>query len=218
MAVITDYPSLKTAVVEYLAREQDTVLIDRVPTFVQFAEAKFNRELFVRQMEGRSTALVDMLSDEPEFLSLPGDFQTMRRIRLPGVSGAPTLEYKSPAGLDKYRLATKNIVGKPLYFSIFGDEIELAPTPNDAFKIEMVYRKVVPPLATNSTNWLLELAPDAYLYGTLLEAAPYLKQDARIQTWVSGLTSALSSLNKLSSAASVFSAGATTMRVAGPTP
>ena len=47
----------------------------------------------------------------------------------------------------------------------------------------MVYRANIPPLASNGANWLLTLAPDLYLYGALLESAPYIKEDGRIQTW-----------------------------------
>jgi len=215
MAVISNYTDLQAAVAEYLARDDLTA---RIPTFIQFEEAKFNRELFVRQMEGRVTTTADILSTEPEFISLPSDFQSMRRIRLSGVDGKPTLEYKSPAGLDAYRLSINNVTHQPGYFTIFGDEIELAPTPSDNFVIEMVYRKTIPPLAANSTNWLLTMAPDLYLYGALLEAAPYMKEDARIQTWGQGFANALSSLNDLSNTATVFNGGPTRMRFSGPVP
>jgi len=215
---ISSYADLQTAVTEYLAREQDTTLIARIPTFIQLAESKFNRQLFVRQMETRSTTTVDTGSTEPEFISLPSDFQSMRRIRLSGVAGKPTLEFKSPAGLDEYRFSIDNIVEQPLFFTIFGDEIELAPTPNDDFVIEMVYRRNVPPLATNDTNWLLTMAPDLYLYASLLESSPYIKEDGRIQTWALGFSSALNDLNQLSKVATIYNSGPTKMRIAGPTP
>src|SRR6187402_1381556 len=215
MSTIANYTDLQAAIAEYLARDNLTA---RIPTFIQFSEAKFNRELFVRQMETRVVTTVDILSTDFEFISLPSDFQTMRRIRLSGITGKPTLEYKSPAGLDAYRLSINNVTAQPAYFTIFGSEIEIAPTPSDNYAIEMVYRKVVPPLASNSTNWLLAMAPDLYLYGALMEAAPYMKEDGRIQTWASGLSNALGSLNQLSQKAVVFDAGPTRMRFSGPTP
>jgi hypothetical protein len=218
MVAIATYSDLQSAVTEYLARDQDATLIARIPTFIQFAEAKFNRELFVRQMETRSTATVTSGTDDCEFILLPADFQSMRRIRLSGVTGKPTLEYKSPAGLDAYRLAIDNVTDQPAYFTIFGNEIELAPTPNATFTVEMVYRSNIPPLASNSSNWLLSMAPDLYLYGALLESAPYLKEDGRIQTWALGFSNALASLNKLDRTSSTFTAGPTVMRIAGPTP
>jgi hypothetical protein len=215
--MITDYTTLQAAIVEYLARDQDATLIARIPTFIQLAEAKFNRQLFVRQMEQRSTALTDALSSEPEFISLPSDFQSMRRVRLSDVTGKPALEFRSGLQMDDYRFSSGNLAGQPKYFTIFGDEIELAPTPDSATTIEMVYRKNVPALSSNSTNWLLTLAPDIYLYGALLESAPYIKEDARIQTWGLGFSAALDGLNNLG-LTSTFNAGPMVMRMSGVTP
>ena len=217
MGLITDYSGLQAAVTEYLAREQDTTLIARIPSFVQLAEAKFNRQLFVRQMEARATALVNLASGEPEFISLPSDFQSMRRIRLSSVDGKPRLEFMSGSQLDEYRFATANVAGRPRYFAILGGELELAPTPDAAYTIEMVYRAAVPPLASNSSNWLLALAPDLYLYGALLESAPYIKEDERIPTWAAGLASALEALNRLG-LVSTFNAGPMRLGVSGVTP
>lgn len=214
MTQIVDYASLQSAVIEYLARDQDTTLIARIPTFIQLAEAKFNRQLFVRQMEQRATAFVDSGSSEPEFVSLPADFQSMRRVRLSGVTGKPCLAFKSGTQLDEYRFGISNIAGQPRYFTVFGDEIELAPTPDAAYTVEMVYRRNVPPLAVNDPNWLLGLAPDLYLYGALLESAPYIKEDGRIQTWGLGFSSALSDLNTLG-LTSTFNAGPMTVNVSG---
>jgi hypothetical protein len=214
MTQIVNYESLQSAVTEYLARDQDTTLIARIPTFIQLAEAKFNRQLFVRQMEQRATALPDPASSEPEFISLPADFQSMRRVRLSSVGGKPCLAFKSGTQLDEYRFGISDVAGQPRYFTVFGDEIELAPTPDAAYTIEMVYRRIIPPLAANDPNWLLTLAPDLYLYGALLESAPYIKEDARIQTWGLGFSSALNELNNLG-LTSTFNAGPMTVHVSG---
>ena len=212
MTEIIDYTSLQAAVTEYLARDQDTTLIARIPTFVQLAEAKLNRQVFVRQMEQRVTAVIDLTSSEPEFIALPADFQSMRRVRLASVTGKPCLEFRSGTQLDEYRFATQDVSGQPRYFTLFGEEIELAPTPDDAYAVEMVYRQNIPPLSSNATNWLLTLAPDLYLYGALLESAPYIKEDARIQTWGLGFSSALGDLNSLG-LTSTFNAGPLTVRL-----
>ena len=217
MTTITSYATLQTAVTEWLARDQDATLIARIPTFIQLAEAKFNRLLFVRQMEARSTTPTDTSDDEPEFISLPSDFQSMRRIRLSSVDGKPALEFKSGTQLDEYRYGVSDVTGQPRYFTIFGDEIELCPTPDAEYTIEMVYRKNIPALASNDPNWLLTLAPDLYLYGALLESAPYIKEDGRLQTWGAGFSAALDGLNNLG-LTSTFNAGPMTVRTSGQTP
>jgi hypothetical protein len=217
MTLITTYTTLQDAVTEYLARDQDATLIARIPTFIQLFEAKMNRTLFVRQMEQRSTTTADITADEPEFITLPTDFQSMRRVRLSSVTGKPHLDFMSGTQMDEFRLGSANVSSQPKYFTIFGSEIELAPTPDADYTVEMVYRKNVPALSSNPTNWLLDLAPDAYLYGALLESAPYIKEDARIQVWGSGLKSALDDLNSLGMT-STFNSGPMQMRATGVTP
>ena len=214
MTQIVDYASLQAAVTEYLARDQDATLIARIPTFIQLAEAKFNRQLLVRQMESRATALVNLASAEPEFISLPADFQSMRRVRLSSVTGKPCLAFKSGTQMDEYRFSVSDVAAQPLYFTVFGTEIELAPSPDQPYTIEMVYRQNIPPLASNGTNWLLTFAPDLYLYGALLESAPYIKEDDRIQTWGLGFASALNDLNNLG-LTSTFNAGPMQVSVSG---
>ena len=214
MTQIVDITSLQAAVTEYLARDQDTTLIARIPTFIKLAEAKVNRQLFVRQMEQRSTAVINTTSSEPEFISLPADFQSMRRVRLSSVTGKPCLEFKSGTQMDEYRFGISDVAAQPRYFTVFGDEIELAPTPDQNYTVEMIYRMSIPSLGANAANWLLALAPDLYLYGALLESAPYIKEDGRIQTWGLGFTSALNDLNNLG-LTSTFNAGPMTVRVSG---
>ena len=217
MALITDYTTLQSTAIEYLAREGDATITARVPTFVQLFEAKMNRTLFVPQMEKRSTALVNLASDEPEYTALPGDFQSMRTVRLNGVVGKPRLQFMTPTQLSDFRYSIDNVSGQPIYFSVFGDEMELAPSPNGAYTLEMIYRANIPPLSENDTNWLLTLAPDLYLYGTLMESAPYIKEDARISTWGAGYSMALNDLNDLGARQS-FDSGPTTISLPGVTP
>lgn len=215
---ITDYTTLQSAVVEYLARDNDATLVARIPTFVQLFEAKMNRMLFVPQMEKRSTATVNTASTEPEFIALPGDFQSMRTVRLSGVTGKPRLSFMTPTQLEDYRYSIDNVTGQPIYFSVFGDEMELAPTPNEDYTLEVIYRSFLPALSdSNTTNWLLTLAPDLYLYGTLLESAPYIKEDGRIQTWAAGVSTALNDLNNLGARQS-FDSGPSTVSLPGVTP
>lgn len=215
---INTFATLVTASTEWLARDQDAVLIARIPTFFQLFEAKMNRTLFVPQMESRSTTPVDTTSAEPEFISLPVDFQTMRRIRLSSVAGKPPLSFISGTQSDTMRYRRDNVTGQPTHYSIIGTEIELVPTPNENYTLEMVYRANIPALtASNTTNWLLSLAPDLYLYGALLESAPYIKEDGRIQTWASGYSMALTDLNNLGFRQS-FDAGPSEITLPGCTP
>lgn len=208
---LSTYTELLDSVAGWLARDDLTL---RIPDFVVLAEAKFNRTLFHRKMETRDTLTVNTLATDPEFLDLPTDFQTMRRVRLSGVAGKPRLQFMTQTQIDDYRYSRDNVSGQPTYFSISADEMELAPTPNEDFDIELLYRANVPALAGASTNWLLTAAPDLYLYGTLLEAMPYIQKDSRVTLWATGMQMALDQLNLLSDRQS-FDSGPTTVSLPG---
>ena len=213
---ITTYSELQTAIENWLARSDLTTT--RVPEFITLAEAKFNRELSVRQMEQRSTSTIDTTSASPEFISLPTDFRSMRWLRVSSVTGKPHLDYLSPVALDEYRTARGDATGQPTYFTIIGSEIEVAPTPDSDYVLEMVYRKYITALSdSNTTNWLLTLAPDIYLYGSLVEAAKFMRNAERVAVWSSDLQIAIDRLNELNRTAA-FNAGPVTVRVSGVTP
>jgi hypothetical protein len=197
-----------------------TDILPMVPTFITLFEAKVNRKLFCRQMEQRAVTVLNPASATPQYLALPGDFQTMRRVRLinpfnpslvSGTVDTPPLKFATGVQMDLLR--ERNLItGPPIWFTLFGNEMEVCPTPDQAYSIEMVYRNLIPALgSTNEVNWLLQLAPDAYLYGALMEAAPYLHEDDRIAVWSAGVQSAFDDLNKLSEEA-LYNAGPLTIR------
>lgn len=195
---IASYSDLVTAIQEWLGRDNDATLLARIPDLITLAEAKFNRLLFAPQMEKRSTATIDITSTDPEFISLPSDFQTMRRVRLNSVTGKPGLQMMSQTQLDDYRYSIDNVTGQPVYFAIVGVNMELAPTPNENYTLEMVYRSKLAGLTVgNPSNWLIALAPDLYLYGTLLESAPYLQDDERVPLWAAAMQLSLDQINSL---------------------
>lgn len=206
---ISTYAELVDTVKAYHYRRND--LADAVPVHIRLFEAKANRTLMVRQMETRSYTDVLEEPDEPEYISLPSDFQTMRSLRVvtDGERGAP-LKFRTHFQLNELREST-TLTGEPLYFTVFGSELELYPEPTYPLRLEMIYRQNIPALtSTNTTNWLLTLAPDAYLYGALMEASPYMREDERIQTWAQGLAAAIQQLNDLSREAT-YNAGPLTM-------
>lgn len=211
---IGNYTQLLAAIANYLARDD---LTSAIPDFVTLAEAKFNRTLFHPRMETRATLTVNTLAASPEFLDLPSDFQTIRGVRLSGVTGKPRLNFLTQTQMEDYRYSIDNIVAQPTYFSILGSQLELAPTPGEDYDVEVIYRATIPALASNSTNWLLTAAPDVYLYGTLLEAMPYIENDSRVGLWATGLQTVMEQLNSLGDRQS-FDSGPTTITLPGVNP
>ncbi|MEN9935987.1 MAG: hypothetical protein RLZZ387_2566, partial [Chloroflexota bacterium] len=87
--------------------------------------------------------------------------------------------------------------GEPIFYGEYDyTHWLIAPTPDEAYPFEVLYYEL-PPLLDESiqTNWLTEYASQLLLYGTLLEATPFLKNDERIATWQAYYDRAAAMLN-----------------------
>jgi len=182
--MITDYATLKAAVADYLNRED---LTPQIATFVQLHEAKVNRELRVPQMMVRAEATSDA-----EYIPVPSDFLQDYSLKLESAVPHADLTYiaQSDAKLYKAQGLTQT-----LYYTIVGNSFELIADPPENVDVELIYYARIPALSdSNTTNWLLTSHPDLYLYGTLLETVPYLKDDERLQTWFGARQQAMDAL------------------------
>lgn len=177
------YTGLQAAVAAWLARADMTSII---PDLITLAEAKFNRTLRCRQMEQRATATAT------EYVEMPTGFLELRNIQLNTTPKTP-LRLISPEEGDTFYTATS---GKPLYYAILANQFQMMPAPDGTYTVEIDYYEVIPPLASNSTNWLLTLYPDLYLYGALLEASPYLQDDARVSLWAQGFQAVMDGVQR----------------------
>ena len=186
------FTELKDAIADWLDRSDLTA---RIPDFIALAEARINRELRIRPMEVRST--METTSGQ-QYFNLPGGYIQMRNIQLNTNPTAP-LEYITPEMLD--RLYGSSTTGKPRAYSLIGDEIQLAPIPDSAYTLEMAFYEKFTALGdgtsgTVTSNWLTINAPDILLYGSLMEAEPFIKNDERIAVWLQAYRDGIDRLQK----------------------
>jgi hypothetical protein len=169
MGTITNYSTLQSAIADYLNRAD---LTSQIQTFIQFVEADLNTRLRCREMIVRATT-----TNDDEFVKLPLDF--LEALNLQIVGGTSPLRYIT---LDEADIINKEqLFTQVAAYSLMNGAIELVPPPSDDVEIEMVYYGKIPALTdVNTTNWLLTKAPDVYLYGALVHAAPFLMDDQRI--------------------------------------
>lgn len=171
-----NYAQLQSNIADFLNRTDLTAVI---PTFISLAEAQMERALRVRQMVGRSTAPIDT-----QYSSLPADFLEAKTFKITSSRPIQPIEYVTPEQMDDLDQLSANAPGIPKYFTIIGNQIRVSPIPDATYTAELVYTQQLDKLSnSNTTNWLLASSPDAYLYGALLQAAPYLKDDERITVW-----------------------------------
>ena len=185
---IATYSELKTAVANYLAR---TDLTDQIPDFIRFAELRLRRELRIRQMLKSVTTAT---TGGDSTVELPSDFLEIRDFAVVTNPIQP-LTYSSPAVFSRNTRSTES--GKPLDYTILAAEFQLAPVPDGAYTLKLLYFAAPTFLGdTNSSNVFLANSPDALLYASLLEAEPYIMNDARINTWGTMYDRAISTITK----------------------
>lgn len=186
MATITNYSTLQSTIADYLNRQDLTA---QIPTFIQLAEADMNTRLRCREMIVRATT-----TNDDEFVRLPLDF--LESINLQLTDGQSPLRFVT---LDEADIINKRqTYTAPTFYSLMNGAIELVPPPATGadVEIEMVYYGKITALSDNNTsNWLLLKAPDVYLYGALVHAAPFLMDDQRISVFGSFYSQRIEALN-----------------------
>ena len=165
------YSGLKTAIADYLDRDDLTSQID---DFIDLAEARHKDDIRIRDMQRRA-----QVSASTRYIPLPSGFLEMQSLRLltNPISLVTEVNFHE---MNRVRLET---TGKPQFFTVH-EEIEFDRAPDSAYTAEMIYYASFTALSdSNTTNALLTRSPGAYLYGALVEAAPYLVDDERVPLW-----------------------------------
>ena len=181
---ISTFAELKTAAANWLDRSD---LTDRIPEFIALAEARFNRILRIRDMETVSTA-ISTVGGTREY-SLPTGFVQMKEFHLSTEPITP-LSYITPEMMS--RMWAGSTTAKPQVFTIIADNVRLGPSPDAVYTTSMLYYKTFTALSdSNTTSDMLTKNPDVYLYGTLLEAEPFIMNDERVALWATAFKQAI---------------------------
>jgi len=183
---LSTYAELKTSIGDWLNRSD---LSATIPDFISLAEAQIERTLRTRQMIVRANASFDS-----EYGTVPADFLETKSLKLTSTNPIKPLEFLTMDDMDQAR-SQYTASGKPRFFTVVGNQFRIAPTPDSTYTAELIYFAKLTKLSNSvASNWLLASSPDIYLYGALLQAAPYLQDDARIQTWATLYERALNDL------------------------
>jgi hypothetical protein len=193
MALDGSYGGLKASIADFLNRGDLTMAI---PDFITLAEAQMARRLVARANQGMAVPrrLVQR-ADTPiaqgaEYVPVPGDLLGPLDFTLQAARPVE-LDYLDPANLA-WQKALARWSGTPKFYTVVGGALQLYPVADQAYVGELVYLARTPALSdAASANWILEDYPDAYLYGALVQSAPYLRDDARTQVWGTLFTTAL---------------------------
>ena len=181
---LSTYDELKAAIANWSDRDD---LGSFIPDFIHLCEARFNRELRLRSMEQKDYA--NTIGGQANY-ALPVNFLQMREFRL-NTNPTVSLTYVSPEIYEAWNVGS----GQPDIYTLIANEIRLGPVPAGVYEMEMLFWRKFPNLnGVTPTNWMLQNAPDVYLYGSLLELEPFIQNDQRIAVWAAGYQKAISDI------------------------
>ena len=149
-----------------------------------------------------------------QYVALPSDFQEMLNVELTSTDPPRRLLYATSDRSDDYRKQKSDKAGIPVHYTIEGLTLQLNPTPDQNYTIQMNYYQTIPALsakADSDANWLLLAHPDVYLFGTLVQASPYLMDPQAGVIWDGLLTRSMEEL-RVSDNNSRYAGGTLTMR------
>jgi hypothetical protein len=179
VAVISTYTSLTTEVAEWLARSN---LTSAVPGFIQNWEEKFYRQPknFGRWMEASFAGTI-----ASSVLAVPTNYLGLKYAY---VDASPASRLDRVSLNQLYGSYPRNsCTGRPRWIARDLETFVFGPAPDSDYDIAGVYYAKPTVMrsfsADAAAHWLIVNAPDLVLYGSLLEAMPYLQNDKRIPVW-----------------------------------
>lgn len=179
-AVTMTYDSLVENIQSYLERT-DTATLDKIPLFIMLAEQVIASQI---KFLGNLTVNTSTMVANTSIIDKPARWHksVSMNITVAGVR-QPVLVRKYEYLRSYWPDNTKT--GVPAYYADYDYTHWLvAPTPASAYTFEVLYYERVQPLdSTNQSNWFTVYAPQALLYGSLLQAMPFLKNDERAPMW-----------------------------------
>ena len=170
---ISTYAELQSAVSNWLDRSD---LTSRIPEFISLAESRIARKLRIREMETESDVT---LTGGTRTAAVPTGFREVRRVYL---NSSPVIELKYMTPQDYWARYTSTVTGRPVVFSVEGANFLFGPIPDSSYTAKVLHYKAFDALSS-SAHAVFTANPDAYLYGALLAAEPFLRNDKRIGVW-----------------------------------
>jgi len=188
MSVIQTYDSLVLNIQQYMERN-DADFIAQIPNLIALAESSIAAELKTYM---QLIVVETNLAQNQTVLNKPARWRKTVSMK---VNGAPIL-LRSQDYVAQYLSESSN--GLPLYYADYDySNWNFAPLPDQNYPVEIIYYAEIQPLdQQNQQNLWTAIAPQAMLYGALLQAQGYLKALDKLPVWKQYYTDALAALKK----------------------
>jgi hypothetical protein len=185
------YDSLTSTVLQYLER-RDAAVVEAIPTFITLCE--FEIAQYIKTLGQMEVVDANMNIGNP-VIAKPARWRKTVSMTLSNAGSKQPILLRKLEYLNAYAQDV-TATGTPLYYADYDFEHWIvAPTPDQAYAFEaLCYTRLQPLSSAYQTNWLTQNAPNAMLFGTLKQTAPFLKNDARLALWKQMFDEALAAL------------------------
>jgi hypothetical protein len=170
---LSTYSDLQNAVASWLHRAD---LSGQIPDFITLAESRINNDLRHRAMETQTASTV-----ASGVIAVPTNYIELKDSYVSSTSPYRNLDRKTAEWIYE-NYPTRSGGGIPDYIAREGSNFIFGPYASDGNVVTLTFYNRFAPLST-SVNSVFTAYPGLWLYGALLEASPYLKNDARIPVW-----------------------------------
>ena len=174
----------------------DTTVYAQIPRLINMAERRIATEL---KIQGMQEVVTSTLQSGNNVIDKPDRWRKTISMNLGAGTGLDRRTHVFPRSYEYIRSYWPDDaeIGQPRFYADYDYEHWIiAPTPDQDYPFEVVYYGVPPLLdSQTTTNWLTQYAPSALLYATLLETAPFLKDDERLGVWTTLYDRSISALN-----------------------
>jgi len=188
---VMTYDSLTSTVLQYLERS-DAAVVDFIPTAITLAEFEIAQQI---KTLGQMIVVDATMNIGNPVIAKPARWRKTVSMTLSNNGEKQPIFLRKLEYLNEYS-PDVTATGTPLYYADYDFEHWfVAPTPDAAYAFEaLCYTRLQPLASDNQTNWLTQNAPNAMLFGTLKQTAPFLKDDARLAIWGQLFTEAMTAL------------------------
>lgn len=180
VAAVMTYDSLYNDIQTYLERT-DQATIDKIPQFIMLAEQVIAADL---KFLGNLRVVTSNMVQGDATIAKPARWRKTVSLNVTVAGKRQPVLLRSYEYIREY-WPDPSQESAPKYFCDYDYEHWLiGPTPDDDYAYEVLYYERVQPLdSSNQSNWFTQYAPQALLYGSLLQAMPFLKNDERMPMW-----------------------------------
>lgn len=188
---VMTYNSLTALVLSYLERS-DVVVTNFMPAAITLAEFEIAQNI---KTLGQMSVMDSVMTAGNPVILKPARWRKTTSMTIVTATGKQPMLLRKLEYMNNYAPLVGSL-GQPLYYGDYDyDRWLVSPTPDQAYAFETLCYTRLEPLSTAvQTNWLTINAPNAMLFGTLKQTAPFLKNDARLPIWEALFDKAIAAL------------------------